>query len=436
MIRQDRTTNLSGLMKAPGDPQTPPDAETAAFTLIIGGTTIRDSSLEFSDLSLPLPFATNITNLDGTLSTIATNSTEPANIRLEGQVDEFGLARINGTINLFDPIAHTDTKVEFRNLQMSNLSPYTVQFAGREIDEGKLNLDLSYDIKDGQLSGENEVVLSELMLGKEVDSPDAVSLPLGLAIALLKDSNGVIDINLPVAGDINDPEFKIGGVIWTAFSGLITKIVTAPFRLLGNLIGIDSEDLGQFQFLAGRSDLAPPELEKVAQLEKALAERPELRVEVSAAIDPAVDTKALKFFTLRNTVLEQLQRDVADDEDSMMMDDEIRQVLETLFAERFPEISMDLIRAEFTTQAESDPEASPEFDQLAFAKNLWDRLLDAELVTEQDLLELGQARADVIKSAFLASGQFAEDRVVIKDTVEAESEDGEWVVTELGVAAD
>ena len=151
----------------------------------------------------------------------------------------------------------------------------------------------------------------------------------------------------------------------------------------------------------------------------------------------AVDTGALKYIQLRNTVIQILERDTNDTaEDFMMLDEEIRQVLETLFAEQFPDISLDSVKALHTTQAADDPEAEPAFDQLAYAGDLRDRLLEAEPVTAEDLLALATARAETIRSAFLASGQFAENRVIVSEPKEVESEDGEWVITELGVAAD
>jgi hypothetical protein len=437
VINEDRTTNLSGLMVANEPADVSNDGQTAPFTVIIGGIGVENAAMDFSDLSLPLPFATHIADMDGSISTLATNSSEPANVQLEGQVDEFGLARIDGTINLFDPILHTDTTVEFRNLLMSSLSPYSVQFAGREIEQGKLDLDLRYVIEKGQLDGQNAVVLSDLVLGEKVEHPDAASLPLGLAVALLKDSNGVIDLDLPVTGDVNDPEFRIGGVIWQAFAGLITKVVTAPFRLLGSLIGIDSEGLGQFQFLAGRSDLTPPELEKITQLETALQQRPELSIEIHGVTDPAIDIPALKYNHLRDIVVERLGGDGGgEDAENMMLDQEIRGLLESLFSERFPDIPLETLKAPHMKAPPGDPEAEPILDDLAYSAELRDRLLASEPVTEQDLAGLANARAQAVSTAFLASGQFSEDRVVIADAVELESEDGEWVVMELAVAAD
>jgi hypothetical protein len=440
VIREDLSTNLSGLMITAEDAATadqPVNDDAPPYAVVVGGIAVNDGSMDFSDLSLPLPFATYIRKLEGTISTVDTASSSPSNIRLEGQVDEYGLARIEGAMDLLDPVRSTDVTMEFRNLLMSNLSPYTVQFAGREIDEGKLNLDLGYRIENGQLQGQNAIVMSDLVLGDEVDSPDAVSLPLGLAVALLTDANGVIDIDLPVSGDINDPEFKIGGVIWKAFAGLITKIVAAPFRLLGSLIGIESEDLGQFQFLAGRADLTPPELEKVSQLQQALRQRPELTIEVSGPFDPAADVPALQFQKLKSIVLERLGVDYANpDEEFRMLNEEIRVVFETLFVERFQDTPLDVVKADHMAPPADNPEGKPVLDQTAYAADLRDRLLASETVGQQDLEALANMRAEAIRDAFLADGDFDAARIAIAAPSATESEDSEWVVMELGVVAE
>jgi hypothetical protein len=442
VIFQDKATNLARLraenaaIPSEAGPAESADATAEKLGIIIGGIKINDGSMDFSDLSLPLPFGTHIAGLDGTISTIATRSTEPASVKLEGQVNEFGLARINGTINVLDPIQHTGITLEFRNLLMSKLSPYSIQFAGQKIDEGRLDLDLVYAIDDGQLNGQNDVVLRDLLLGEKVDHPDAASLPLGLAVALLKDSDGVIDIDLPVEGNINDPEFRIGGVVWKAISSLITKIISAPFRLLGNLVGIESDDLGQFEFLAGRSDLTPPELEKIAQLEEALVQRPELTIEINGVSDPAIDIPALKYNHLRDLALTHIgAENEAEDNESLMLDTRIRQFLEILYIERIPEGDLQSIRAQHLATATEDKGAEPVFDELAYATDLWNRLLKSESVSEQDLENLALARAEGIRAAFLVSGRFAENRIRVGATQTIDSEDGEWVVLELAVAA-
>ncbi len=432
-VRSDRSTNIDSLLVETAENAEVAEA-TPAWSVVIGGIAVDDGAMDFSDYSLPLQFATYITSLDGTVSTIDTASTEPADIRLEGQVDEFGLARIDGGINVMDPTLDADVTVEFRNLAMNNLSPYSAGFAGREIDAGKLDLDLRYLVKQGILDGQNKIVLRDLELGDSVDSPDAVSLPLDLAVALLKNSEGVIDVDLPVEGDINDPEFRIGGVIWKAFTTLITKVVTAPFKLLGSLIGVDSEDFGQVQFLAGRSDLTPPELERIAQLREALDKRPELSLEISGVYDTATDTPALQFFSLRDTVFQRMGREIGEASDSNeLLDDEIRSVLEEMHRERFPDEPLEPLRALHSAPPAGDPEGEPVVDRTAYSGELVDRLLPTQPVGAAELEQLAAQRAQAILDAMLEQGMPPE-RARIVEPQAVESEDGEWVVTELGVA--
>jgi hypothetical protein len=434
VVNEDQTTNLTDLVL-----EDAPDAnaEDAAYDVVIGGIEVRQGSLDFSDLSLPLPFATEIHELGGTISTIDTASAEPANVRMEGRVDDYGLARIDGALNLLDPVRSTDITMAFRNLLMSNLSPYTAQFAGREIAAGKLDLDLRYLVENGLMKGQNDIVMSDLVLGDKVEHPDAASLPLGLAVALLRDANGVIDIELPVEGDVNDPKFRIGGVIWQAFVGLVTKIVSAPFRLLGGLVGAGDEDIGQFQFLAGRADLTPPEMEQIGLLQEALRKRPELAIEVGGGYAPEIDVPALQYDRLRDEVVSRLGQDPgADGQEIRMLDEQLRSTLEAVFVERFPEIPLDTVKAEHSSPPPDDPEGKPVLDGLAYAADLRDRLLAAEEISEADLESLANDRARAIEQAFLASGEFNSARIRIAEPQEVESEGDEWVLMELGVAVE
>jgi len=441
VVFKDQSTNLSDLVverksTTQAKAESPAKTEKTNFDVIIGGIGVDEGSMDFSDLSLPLPFATRIKSLNGTISTIATNSSEPANIKLEGQVKEYGLSRIHGAINLLAPLQYTDITLEFRNLLMSDLSPYTIQFAGREINEGRLNLDLQYAIERSHLQARNNIVISDLQLGKKVEHPDAADLPLGLAVALLKDSNGVIDLSLPIEGNIDDPEFEIGGIIWQAFSGLIIKAVTAPFQLLANLIGVESDDFGQLQFLAGRFDLTPPELEKIAKLKEALLKRPQLTIKISGGTDAATDTPALKDIHLRNIIIERLGKDaVAEGDNIIMLDDDLRPLLEKLFTERFPDIPLKTLKKQNTAPPADDPEGKPVRDNLAYSASLRDHLLDSVAISEVDLATLAQARAESIKAAFL-TGEFDNSRVVIVEPEDVKSKDGQWVTLELNVASE
>lgn len=436
ILDENNTSNISGLLIEQQGSNSE-SATSSPMQLVIGGVIVNDSSMDFSDLSLPLPFATYIANLDGNISTIDTSSDVPANINLEGQVDEFGLARINGSINVFDPLKHTDINLKFRNLLMSSLSPYTVDFAGREIDQGKLDVELGYAIDQGILKGTNDLVLSDLKLGRKVDHPGAASLPLSLAVSLLKDANGVIKVDLPVEGDINDPEFQIGGVIWSAVSGFIGKIVSAPFRFLGNLIGADSEELGQFEFLPGRSDLTPPEIEKVGKLELALQQRPELSIEIAGVVDRKLDSIALKKIKLVNAATEILGEEIDTRNDqSILLQERFRGLVISMFRERFPDVDTQTIKAGFTTLPESGSQKDAIVDELAYANALWKRLLDSEVIKDEDLLALAGARADSIREAFISNDDSMRDRVVIIGPREVESGDSTWIKLELSVASE
>lgn len=450
-IHEDLTTNVSDLLirneegsedsndGEPGESTTSSAADTpkhdsGPMHVAIGGIRFDDAALDFSDMSLPLPFAAHVHSLNGTISTIAPTSSEASKIKLEGQVNEFGLARIEGDINLLDPLQRTDVALQFRNLDMPRMSPYSGQFAGRKISEGKLTLDLNYLINKGALKADNNIVLSDLLLGDKVDSPKATHLPLDLAIALLKDPDGVIDAKIPITGDVNDPQFALGGVIWDAIVGLITDVATAPFRFLGNMLGIDADDLGQIQFLAGRSDLTPPELEKISQLEIALGQRPELSIKISGTYDPDTDTPALQFNRLRETIIEKLGANLSMDNKETMLVDEIRSTLEKLFKEQFPDIPLKTLKAAHKVPPPDDPEGKSQLDQLAYVADLRDRLLAAQPIGETELRQLAADRAEVIKTTFLSKGNIDEARFVLAESKKVVSKDNEWVTLELKVA--
>ena len=165
----------------------------------------------------------------------------PASI-CPARLGEYGLAEVSGSLAPSDLAANTDIRVQFRNVEMPWLSPYTVKFAGRKIDDGRMGLDLRYVVKDSRLQGENGVVIKRLKLGDKVDHPGAVDLPLGLAVGLLKKPDGTIDIDMPVSGNLDDPKFTLGAVVFKAFVSLITKVATSPFKLLGSLVGVEADE--------------------------------------------------------------------------------------------------------------------------------------------------------------------------------------------------
>ncbi len=304
VINKDRSTNLGTIMRprpaaAAATPAAANQAAASPMAINVERVSVERGELDFADLSLVLPFATNIKALGGSASGLSSAPESRASLKFEGRVEDNGLARAEGTIQPFAPKKFTDIAVEFRNVALSPLSPYTATFAGRKIASGRLSLDLQYKINNSQLAGENKVLLEQFTLGERVDSPSAVNLPLDLAIALLTDSDGKIDLALPVSGNVDSPEFAYGQVIWQAIRTVITRIVTAPFRALGSLFGANSETLGDIVFDPGSARILPTEYEKIRRVAEGLQKRAQLRLVVQGSYHTQSDSQGLRTMAVR-----------------------------------------------------------------------------------------------------------------------------------------
>ena len=256
----------------------------------IGTVVITDGSANFSDFSIQPNFSAQIMALGGTVTGLSSAPNSRAQVKLNGNVDQYAPVDITGTVNLLSAAVFTDLAMNFRNMELTTFNPYSGKYAGYNISKGKLTTELKYKVDNRKLDAQHHVVLDQLEFGAATNSKDAVPLPVRLAVALLKDRNGVIDLSLPVSGSLDDPQFRVGPIIWQAFVGLLTKIVTAPFALIGSLFG-GGEDLQYVEFAAGSSMLAPAQTERLTTLAKGLAERPQLRLDIPLqTLTPADDT--------------------------------------------------------------------------------------------------------------------------------------------------
>jgi uncharacterized protein involved in outer membrane biogenesis len=324
----------------------PPAAAQSAdpFPVRIERLRFQNAKLDFTDLSLRPQFGAKIYELNGVITGLSSNRTARSQIELDGRVDEFGLARIRGELNPFAPRDNTDINVVFKNVDMVSASPYTMKFAGYKIAEGKISLDLQYKVRDSLVEGTNQIVIDQLTLGERVDSPDALKLPLELAIAILKDSNGRIDLGLPVSGNMNDPQFSYGAVIWKAIGNVLTKIVTAPFRALGSLLGISGDKLESIDFDPGSAKLLPPEREKLKQVAQVLGKRAQLKLAVPGQYSESVDGAALKARAVRVEIAKRAAIKLEAGEEPGPLDignRGVRSALRDLYAERFGAAELD-----------------------------------------------------------------------------------------------
>jgi uncharacterized protein involved in outer membrane biogenesis len=443
LISEDKAINLVEAFKPKTQPSTEPrskesvpEASGTSFPVRIGKLSLDKGLLDFADLSLRPHFATKIHELKGVIIGISSSPGARTQVELDGRVDQYGSSRIKGEINAFDPEQFTNIAMVFRNLEMTNLTPYSGKFAGRKIDSGKLSLDLQYKIEDSQLLGDNKIVIDSLKLGEKVESPDAVSLPLDLAIALLKDSNGIIDIGFPVSGNLDNPEFQYGPLIWKALVKLLTKMVTSPFRALGALSGDGKEMLNAVNFEPGSSDVPPPEQEKLFKLLKALRQRPQLKLIVTGRYHNSSDGQAIRHLQVRRALAEKSGMSLKPGEDPGPVDfsnPDSQQKLTELFIDRYGQEAYKALRLKMTPPSTSaDAKKAPK-DPGELPKFLFSELIKREPVDPNLLKRLADDRAQAIVRRLSGADGIPAQRIIIQPSESADT--GDPVSCALGLDA-
>ncbi|MBY4948419.1 DUF748 domain-containing protein [Cupriavidus respiraculi] len=288
-----------------------PVAETPAGPkpeIRIGGVKVEKGNINFSDFFVRPNYTANLTGMKGSVSKVATGDPAPADLVLEGRLDDDAPVTISGKLNPLGEQLYLDIAAKAAGVELTRLTPYAAKYAGYPITKGKMTVDVGYKIENGRLDARNHLFLDQLTFGDRVDSPDATKLPVLLAVSLLKDRNGVIDVNLPVSGSLSDPEFSIGGVIARVIVNLLTKAITSPFSLIASAFG-GGDELGYVEFAPGTATLGKQEREKLATLARAMNDRPALRLEITGRIDPATDAEGARKAWLDAQVLEQKVRD-------------------------------------------------------------------------------------------------------------------------------
>ena len=314
----DGRTNLSGAgPRVPGpEPSTeapPPPASTqeaagAPWGWAVDAVTIRGGTLDFVDEALVIPFATTVEGLGGSARGLASDAAEPAEVDLDGTIPPNGSAAIRARLDPLAPLDQAEIAVDFARVPMPRLSPYVATFAGREVTGGRLQLDLDYRLDAGRLEAGNRVVLSAFRLGPSVDAPEAMDLPLDLALALLRDPDDRIRLEVPVRGDVDDPEFDLGPVILGAVRRVLTNLVTAPFRLLAGLVpGGGDAPIDRVRFPFGAATIPEDQLDRLVALESALLQRPALVLVLTPTHAGAADAGALREQALEDALAAELE---------------------------------------------------------------------------------------------------------------------------------
>jgi uncharacterized protein involved in outer membrane biogenesis len=349
IIAEDQSINLSRVFKkTPSSAaQTTPAASAPAnaasasdpFPIAIARIRVDDGVMTFADFSQQPQFSTRMHDFEGVMTGLSSAPGSRAQMQFKAAIADYGDARISGAMNPFKPTYATDVRMNFRNVDLSQLTPYVVRFAGYRVTAGTLSMDLRYQVKESRLVGDNSFVLNKVKLGEKVDSPTAMDLPLKLALSLLEDENGIINIGVPVTGDLQNPQFSFGAVARRAIGTVLRNIVSAPFRALASLFGGSGEKLDTIAFDPGSADLSPPEQQKLDKLAEALAKRPNIRLLVHPAISAAQDAQALRSLAARRLLAVRMGVKLAADEDPGPVDTAspaAQKAITALYAERFP----------------------------------------------------------------------------------------------------
>lgn len=437
MINDDRTTNIDDLLiPQPADTAaaktaaSKPASKDKPLGIHIGGIAINDGSANFADFSLTPNFATAVQQLNGQIGTIDSRQAKPASVDIKGKVDRYAPVTIKGSVNPFDPMASLDIATSFKRVELTTLTPYSGKFAGYRIRKGRLNLDLHYIIVKGQLKAENKVVVEQLQLGEKVDSPDAVSLPLKLAIALLKDVDGKISIELPVTGDLNNPQFSVMPIVWQTLRNLIVKAAAAPFKMIGGLVsGGGSEDLGTVSFAPGSSELSKDAEGSLIKLSQALKERPALRLEIEGTAAASSDGPLIAEQRLEREYQYNYYKMLQRRGDKVPAQASLLQVPD---GEKGP-----LLEGIYRTRLKTQPPA--EWKDLGKEERTAKMRADViKFWSTSDVLlrQLGQERASSIKDYLVDKAQMADDRVYFIDAQLGEAESDGRVVTPMHLDAE
>jgi hypothetical protein len=413
VIQSDGGLNLEKLKSsepsaAPAE-QKPPPAEkskSAPVPVTIGTVKLLKAAATFRDETVQPPVDTGISDFTGTIKGLSSKQVARADVDLAGRVDRVAPLKIVGTINPLSEDAFTDLAITFQNLDLTAEGPYSRKYVGYELSKGKLSFDLKYKVSQKSLEAENKVLVDQLTFGEKTNSPDATSIPVPFVVALLQDRQGRIEIDLPIRGDLNDPDFKYGRVLLSTLGNILMKVAASPFSLLGTLVpgGGSGEELQFFEFEPGSTSLAATELKKAEALIKALQERPGLRLEITGTADPVLDRQALRLQKLKTQLKTKWQQERALPKDADFPADEE----ERMIKERFEQ--------EHVQPTGAVPAPKPDVaTKPPTVEEMRQQLAASIPVDDASLRSLADERAKQMRGQLAGEGKLADERVFLTE---------------------
>jgi hypothetical protein len=368
----------------------------------IGKVTLQGGTVNFTDNFVKPNYSARLKQVGGRISGLSSAPESIASLELRGSYDNVAPLHVTARMNPLSAKPYLDLQADIKGIEMTSFSPYSGKYAGYAIEKGKLSLFVKYKIENNQLEAENRVFLDQLTLGDPVESPDATKLPVSLALSLLKNRNGEIDINLPISGSLDDPQFSVGGLVIKVIVNLFVKAVTSPFALLGSLFG-GGEELSMIEFEYGRAALAPAALTRLENLAKALIDRPSLKLEVEGRVDVEHDPEGLKSARIDRKVKALKREDMTKKGVESGSLEEIE-----VSAKEYPELLDRVYRAEKFPK----PRNLIGMVKAIPVEEMEKLILSNSTVNEDDLRALGDRRAKAVRD-WLIAHEVPPDRVFL-----------------------
>jgi Domain of Unknown Function (DUF748) len=369
----------------------------------IGKVVLQGGNIDFNDQFIKPNYRANLTDIAGQVGPLSPG--KHGAVKISGAVDKSAPLEIAGELDPFGSELFLDIALKAKGIDLPTFSPYSGKYVGHVIEKGKLSVDIHYHLEKGELKAENNLFLDQFTLGEKIESPDALDIPLTLAIALLKNQRGEIDLNLPINGSLNDPEFSVGGIIIKVFVNLITKAVTAPFALLSSLAG-DGEELSEINFLPGYGRVEPEAEKRLQALSKALADRPALKLEITGYADSENDPDGLKRAMLDRKVKVQKLSEGAEKGESIGS-------LQDVSIE--PEEYEEFLKLAYKKEKFDKPK-----NAIGFTKNLpvpeMEQLMLANInAGDDELRQLAEQRGKAARDWLVEKGGISNDRVFVSE---------------------
>lgn len=438
VVEKDGTLNLGQLVAQSGEEaqaETPKakDGEQAAtkpspaVPVTVDQVKLINLTAIYRDASIEPAVKTGITKLSGEIKGLSSKQLAKADVNLAGKIDNAAPIKIEGKINPLSEDAYTDLVLTLGGMDLTPAGPYSGKYVGFRLSRGKLSLDLKYKISQKLLEAENLVLVDQLTFGEKTESPDATTLPVPLLVALLQDRQGRIEIDLPIRGDLSDPDFQYGGVVLSALVNLLGKIAASPFTLIGKLIpeGVSEEDLQFVQFQPGSAALLIDEITKLDALAKALDERQGLRLDVAGTADAKLDRDAFRVRKL-DAQLMALKRTKAGkdkEEPEELSPEEELKLVEQLYA-KLPGIGSE----QDSRQSEDSEKQQPTLEEMK------QRLLSEIQIPQAELEGLARERAEAVRDHLVEHGGLTNDRVFLIET-DIAATGYDLIRTQLGLGA-